>query len=108
MIDPAKMKLINYDYAKYGASAERRRLIARWEKDVQERGALRGGGVGSSSGGARTHRTTVPSASVNRPLWVWVVVGVLGYLVLPWYAQQDANGLLAVGQVFSGEQAPTG
>ena len=33
--DPAKMKLINYDYAKYGASAERRRLIARWEKDVQ-------------------------------------------------------------------------
>ena len=35
MTDPAKMKLINYDYAKYGASAERRRLIARWEKDVQ-------------------------------------------------------------------------
>lgn len=35
MTDPSKMKLINYDYAKYGASAERRRLIARWEKDVQ-------------------------------------------------------------------------
>ena len=35
MTDPAKMKLINYDYAKYGASAERRRLIARWEKEVQ-------------------------------------------------------------------------
>ncbi|RZJ26159.1 MAG: ABC transporter substrate-binding protein [Haliea sp.] len=35
MTDPAKIKLINYDYAKYGASAERRRLIARWEKDVQ-------------------------------------------------------------------------
>ncbi len=34
MTDPAKMKLINYDYAKYGASAERRRLIARWEKEV--------------------------------------------------------------------------
>ena len=29
-----QIKLINYDYAKYGASAERRRLIARWEKDV--------------------------------------------------------------------------
>ena len=26
--------LIDYDYAKYGASAERRRLIAQWEKDV--------------------------------------------------------------------------
>ncbi|MFN0183380.1 MAG: ABC transporter substrate-binding protein [Aquabacterium sp.] len=32
--DFKKIKFINYDYAKYGASAERRRLIARWEKDV--------------------------------------------------------------------------
>lgn len=28
------IKFIDYDYAKYGSSAERRRLIARWEKDV--------------------------------------------------------------------------
>jgi iron(III) transport system substrate-binding protein len=35
MPNPAAIKLINYDYAKYGASAERRRLIARWEKEVQ-------------------------------------------------------------------------
>jgi iron(III) transport system substrate-binding protein len=28
------IKFINYDYAKYGASAERKRLIAKWEKDV--------------------------------------------------------------------------
>lgn len=35
MTDPAKIKLIAYDYAKYGAAAERRRLIARWEKEVQ-------------------------------------------------------------------------
>lgn len=47
-------------------------------------------------------------SAVNRPLWVWWVIGVLGYLVLPWYAQQDANGLLAVGQVFSNEQAANG
>jgi len=32
--DFKKIKFINYDYAKYGASAERRRLISRWEKDV--------------------------------------------------------------------------
>lgn len=32
--DFKKIKFINYDYAKYGASAERRRLIAKWEKDV--------------------------------------------------------------------------
>jgi iron(III) transport system substrate-binding protein len=28
------IKFINYDYAKYGASAERRRLISKWEKEV--------------------------------------------------------------------------
>ena len=32
--DLKKIKLIDYDYKKYGASAERRRLIARWEKEV--------------------------------------------------------------------------
>ena len=32
--DVKKIKLINYDYAKYGATAERKRLIARWEKEV--------------------------------------------------------------------------
>jgi iron(III) transport system substrate-binding protein len=34
MPDPKKIKLINYDYAKYGSSAERRRLIAKWEKEI--------------------------------------------------------------------------
>jgi iron(III) transport system substrate-binding protein len=32
--DFKKIRFINYDYAKYGASAERRRLISRWEKEV--------------------------------------------------------------------------
>jgi len=32
--DFKKIRMINYDYARYGASAERRRLIARWEKEV--------------------------------------------------------------------------
>jgi iron(III) transport system substrate-binding protein len=30
----AEIKLIDYDFAKYGQSAERRRLIERWERDV--------------------------------------------------------------------------
>ena len=38
MSDPRKIKLINYDYAKYGASAERKRLIAKWEKEIQNQG----------------------------------------------------------------------
>ena len=32
--DFKKIRFINYDYAKYGAAAERKRLIAKWEKDV--------------------------------------------------------------------------
>ena len=32
--DFKSIKFIDYDYAKYGSSAERKRLIARWEKDV--------------------------------------------------------------------------
>ena len=34
MPDFKKAKMIDYDYAKYGSSAERKRLIERWEKDV--------------------------------------------------------------------------
>lgn len=34
MPDFAKAKMIKYDYAKYGSSAERKRLIGRWEKEV--------------------------------------------------------------------------
>lgn len=32
--DFKKIKLINYDYAKYGQTAERKRLIQRWEREV--------------------------------------------------------------------------
>ena len=32
--DFKKIRLIDYDYAKYGESAERRRLISKWEKEV--------------------------------------------------------------------------
>ncbi len=32
--DLTKFKLINYDFVKYGSSEERKRLIDRWEKDI--------------------------------------------------------------------------
>lgn len=44
--------------------------------------------------------------AVNQPLWAWLALGLLGYVALPWYAQQDANGLTLLAQVFS--QAQTG
>lgn len=30
-----EMKLIDFDFAKYGSSAERKRLLARWDADVR-------------------------------------------------------------------------
>ena len=30
-----QVKLINYDFGKYGASAERKRLLSKWDKDVK-------------------------------------------------------------------------
>ena len=29
-----EVKLINYDFAKYGSSAERKRLLGKWDADV--------------------------------------------------------------------------
>ena len=33
--DPSKIKLIDYDFAKYGASAERGRLLAKWDAEIK-------------------------------------------------------------------------
>ena len=33
-------KLTNYDFAKYGASSERKRLIDKWDREVKKRAAL--------------------------------------------------------------------
>ena len=30
-----EMKLIDFDFAKYGSSAERKRLLARWDAEVR-------------------------------------------------------------------------
>ena len=30
----SEIKVISYDFAKYGSSAERRRLLERWEKEI--------------------------------------------------------------------------
>ena len=46
--------------------------------------------------------------SINRTLWLWLAIGALAYLFLPWYAIQDANGLLMVGQVFADEKTGNG
>lgn len=54
----------------------------------------------------RTSR--LPGESLNNALWAWVVIGLLAYLGLPWYALQDSNGLMAVPQVFSDAQAGNG
>ena len=34
MADLSKLKLIDYDFAKYGSAAERKRLISRWDREI--------------------------------------------------------------------------
>ena len=63
---------------------------------------------GASGVTAGSSASLAQVASPNRPLWLWLLAGFAGYLLLPWYAQQDANGLLAIGHVFGAEQAANG
>jgi iron(III) transport system permease protein len=44
----------------------------------------------------------------NRALWAWLAAGVAAYLMLPWYAIQEANGLAMIPQVFAGEATGNG
>ena len=46
--------------------------------------------------------------AVNFGIWCCIALGVLAYVAFPWYAIQDSNGLLAIPQVFSTEQAGNG
>lgn len=46
--------------------------------------------------------------SANRAPALWVALGLLGFLALPWYAIQDANGLLLAHRVFAGAQTGNG
>ncbi len=39
----------------------------------------------------------------NAAIWAWIAAGAAGLLLFPWYALQDANGLLALGRTW-GEQ----
>jgi iron(III) transport system permease protein len=47
--------------------------------------------------------------SANTAVWLWLGLGVAGYLLLPWYAlQDDGNGLTAIARVFAGEDGANG
>lgn len=46
--------------------------------------------------------------SLNFSIWCCIALGLVAYLVFPWYAIQDSNGLLSIPQVFSNEQAGNG
>lgn len=44
----------------------------------------------------------------DRALWWWIAAGCAGYVLLPWYAIQDASGLAKIPQVFSDARAGNG
>ena len=55
-----------------------------------------------------SHTFSLRRGSANTAIWAWLAVGLAAYFVLPWYALQDGNGLLAVGDVFGAEPAANG
>ncbi len=47
-------------------------------------------------------------APANLAIWLWLAAAIAGYLVLPWYALQDANGLTAIPHVFGAQNTANG
>ncbi|MBC5763310.1 ABC transporter permease [Ramlibacter albus] len=44
----------------------------------------------------------------NAAIWGWLAVGFAAYLLWPWYALQDTNGLIAIARVFGGDDTGNG
>ncbi len=49
-----------------------------------------------------------PRVNANRAIRAWVALGLLAYLLLPWYALQDRNGLSVVPFVFGADDTGNG
>jgi iron(III) transport system permease protein len=47
-------------------------------------------------------------ADANRALWAWLALGCAAYLLWPWYAVQDANGLFKVFDVLADDKTGNG
>jgi iron(III) transport system permease protein len=44
----------------------------------------------------------------NTPLWIAVLLGALGFLLWPWYALQDASGIVAIAGAWDSAQTGNG
>ncbi|MDQ0069820.1 iron(III) transport system permease protein [Variovorax boronicumulans] len=63
----------------------------------------------SSTGGAPVNPASVAAARRSqRWIWAWVALGFAAYLLLPWYAIQDATWYEAVPQVFGQAEGANG
>jgi iron(III) transport system permease protein len=94
--DFKKIKFINYDYAKYGASAERRRLIGKWEKDVNSPAPL--SSPCQTRGQIRARRIVAG----------WLLLGLAAFVLLPWYYPQNLTLLKSLPGVFGGPDTASG
>ncbi|MDQ0015986.1 iron(III) transport system permease protein [Variovorax boronicumulans] len=62
-----------------------------------------------SIGGAPVNPASVAAARRSqRWIWAWVALGIAAYLLLPWYAIQDATWYEAVPQVFGQAEGANG
>jgi hypothetical protein len=99
--DFKKIKFIDYDYAKYGASAERRRLIAALGKGSELAAAVSGELARSASEKRPgSHCRRRPAAAPAERAAVGLDARRPARLcAVPWYALQDGQGLMALHRV---------
>ena len=81
-LDP--IKLIDYDFKKYGSADERTRLLKKWEDEVYSLPALRWRGAT-----VLAPRRPAPTA---RPSLLWLAVGWLGFASCPGTASTTVSG----------------
>jgi iron(III) transport system permease protein len=60
--------------------------------------------LGRPGGGFQIHMKKNPNAAIR----LWIVVGLLAYIALPWYALQDSSWYLVLPQVLGGPDTANG
>ncbi len=74
--DMSSIKLIDYNFKKYGSSNERKRLLKKWDDDV------------SVLPQYIMHNCTAKQ-QIHPTLILWIAIGWIGFFILPWYGVED-------------------
>ncbi|RZL86339.1 MAG: hypothetical protein EOP76_20385, partial [Variovorax sp.] len=61
------------------------------------------------TGGAPVNAAALAAARrAQGAIWLWIAIGVVAYVALPWYAIQDTSWYQAIPQVFGSAEGANG